>query len=116
MNSPKASGSCPFQASSTIRTTTSLFSFADMLRPPRCLRNELYQPVAVEKDVIARLEHYLLLLVTHPRHEPKRHPPSPELLGIPTTPQVGQIVPCVGVAQETTLWVEYGVEAGDEHV
>src|ERR687898_2392524 len=37
----------------------------------------LYQPVAVEKDIIARLEHYLLLLVTHPRHEPQGHTPGP---------------------------------------
>src|SRR5215216_343781 len=31
-------------------------------------------------------------------------------------PQVGQIMASVGVPQSTAMWVEDGVEAGDEHV
>src|SRR5215212_6158068 len=30
----------------------------------------LYQPVAVEQHALALLQHYLLLLIAHPRHEP----------------------------------------------
>jgi hypothetical protein len=37
----------------------------------------LYQPVAVEEGAIASIEHYLLHLVAHPRHQTQGHPPSP---------------------------------------
>src|SRR5215216_6887208 len=31
----------------------------------------LYQPVAAEQHALALLQHYLLLLIAHPRHEPR---------------------------------------------
>src|SRR5215217_7889358 len=76
----------------------------------------LYQPVGVEQDTFAVIDFDLLLLVTHPRHKPKGHPPSPQFLGVPTTPEVGKVVASVGVAQPSALGLEDGVEAGDEHV
>src|SRR5215212_8659280 len=95
---------------------------ADELPKPRKAEHlafgvvSLDQAVAVEEGTIASIKHRLLLLVTHPRHEPQGHPPGPQLLGIPTMPEVGQVVARVGVAQATALRVEDGVEAGDKHV
>src|SRR5215207_5592705 len=76
----------------------------------------LYQTITVEEDALATIEFYLLLLVTHPWHKPQRHPPSPKFVGIASTPQVGHVVACVSVAQGAALWLQDGVEAGDEHV
>src|SRR5215204_7044937 len=75
-----------------------------------------YQPVAVEKDIIPRLEHYLLLLVGHAWHESQGHSPGPQFLCVATMPEVGEVVACVGVGEPTTVWVEDSVEAGDKHV
>src|ERR687897_2108726 len=76
----------------------------------------LYKPVAVEEDALTSIEHYLVLLVAHVRHKPQGHPSSPQLLGGAVTVYVGRVVARVGVSQATALGVEYGVEAGDEHV
>src|SRR5215212_2000133 len=77
----------------------------------------LYEPVAVEKCCLALLEHDLLLLIAHPRHDPQGHPPGPKLLALATmVAQVGQVVARVSVAQGSALRVEDGVEAGYEHV
>src|SRR5215208_4476720 len=74
----------------------------------------LYQPVAVEQDAFAPLQGDLLLLIAHPRHKAQGHPPSPQFLGNTTMPQVGQIVPSVGVDKMAALGVEDAIEAGDE--
>src|SRR5215217_4661599 len=76
----------------------------------------LYQPVGVEQDAFAVIEFDLLLFVFHPRHKPKGHPPSPQFLGVATTPEVGQVVASVSVAQASALGFQDGVEAGYEHV
>src|SRR5215218_4852215 len=76
----------------------------------------LYQTVAIEEGCLAAIQDYLLLLITHLRHEPQGHSPSLQFLGLTVTVEVGQVVACVGVSQGTALWVEDGVEAGDEHV
>src|SRR5829696_7545215 len=76
----------------------------------------LYQSVGVEESAVAPLEHYLLLLIAHRRHESKGHPPGPQLLGFTVTVQVRQVVACVGVAQASALRVEDCVEEGHEHV
>src|SRR5918995_1213157 len=76
----------------------------------------LDQAVAVEQHGISPLQHYLLLLVTHPRQQPERHPRRPELLRAATTGSpapVGQVVAGVGIAQKTCPGIEDGVEAGD---
>src|SRR5215210_8537020 len=76
----------------------------------------LDQPVAVEKDALSSIEFDLLLLIPRVRHKPQGHPPGPKLLGIVPTPEVGQVMTGVGVAQATPLGVEDGVEAGHERV
>src|SRR5215210_5487608 len=76
----------------------------------------LYQPIAVEKSTVFRLEHYSLLPIAHVRHEPQGHPPSPQFVYFPTMPQVGEIVARVGVGEATVTRVEDTIEAGDEHV
>ena|SRR5215204_353177 len=53
----------------------------------------LYQTITVEEDALATIELYLLLLVTHPRHKPQRHPCGPKFVGIASTPQVGRLWP-----------------------
>src|SRR5215213_6507699 len=74
----------------------------------------LYQPVAVEQDALASLQGDLLLLIAHRRHKSQGHPPSPQFLGSATMPQVGQIVPSVGVGKMAALGVEDAIEAGDK--
>src|SRR5918995_7277366 len=74
----------------------------------------LYQPVAVEQDALASLQGDLVLLIAHRRHKSQRHPPSPQFLGSATMPQVGQIVPSVGVGKMAALGVEDAIEAGDK--
>src|SRR5829696_1159345 len=75
----------------------------------------LYQTVTVEQRCLAVLKHDLLLLVAHPWHQSRGHPPGPQLFGITThTAQVGEIVSCVGVGEVTALGLEDGVEAGYE--
>src|SRR3712207_2994605 len=76
----------------------------------------LYQPVAVEEGCFTSFQGDLFLLITHPRHKPQRHPPGPQLPAVATTPHVGQVMACVGVAQASALGIEYAIEAGDEHV
>src|SRR5215213_1145331 len=49
----------------------------------------LDQPIAVKEGRFASFQHDLLLLVGHPCHESQRHPPRTQLLGIPTSAQVG---------------------------
>src|SRR5215213_2958716 len=73
-----------------------------------------YQPVAVEQDALAPLQGDLLLLIAHRRYKSQGHPPSPKFLGSATMPQVGQIVPSVGVDKLAALGVEDGIEAGDK--
>src|SRR5215211_6356879 len=50
----------------------------------------LYEPIAVKEGPVTSLQHDLLLLVGHPCHESQRHPPRTQLLGIATTPNIGQ--------------------------
>src|SRR5215207_1732734 len=76
----------------------------------------LYQTVAIEEGYLTAIQDYLLLLITHLRHEPQGHPPSLQFLGVTVTVEVGRVVACVGVSQGSALWVEDGVEAGYEHV
>src|SRR5919112_2409960 len=77
----------------------------------------LYQSVAIEEGYFASLQDGLLLLIAHLWHEPQGHSPSLQLLGVTVAAvEVGRIVAGVGVSQGTALWVEDGVEAGDEHV
>src|SRR5215211_7649356 len=76
----------------------------------------LYQTVAVEQCCLPSIEHYLLLLVFHPRHKPQGHPSGPQLLGDAATVKVGHVVARVGISQATAFGVEDGVEAGYEHV
>src|SRR5215212_394470 len=76
----------------------------------------LYQTIAIEEGCLAAVQDYLLLLITHRRHEPQGHPPSPQFLGVTVTVEVGQVVARVGVAQAAALRVEDSVEAGYEHV
>src|SRR5215213_10340878 len=78
----------------------------------------LYQPVAVEQCCLALLEHYLVLLVAHPRHDPQGHAPGPQLLAFASTApkHIGQVVAGVGVADASALGIEYAIEAGNEHV
>src|SRR3712207_6114595 len=66
----------------------------------------LDQAVAVEEDAIAGLQHGFLLLVGHPGHQPQRHPPRPKLLGLSVVPPTTrEVVPGVGVAQASALWL-----------
>src|SRR5215212_4764594 len=76
----------------------------------------LYKTVAVEQGRLAKIEHYLVLLVAHTRHKPQGHPSRPHLLGVAATVKVGHVVARVGISQATACGVEDGVEAGDEHV
>src|SRR5215216_6172304 len=85
-------------------------------RTSRLWGRGLYQSVGVEQDAFASIDFDLLLLVAHPRHKPKGHPPGPQFLCVPTTPEVGKVVARVGVAQASAPRLEDGVEAGYEHV
>src|SRR5829696_1579269 len=76
----------------------------------------LDQPVAVEEGRLAGLQGRLLLLIAHPWHKPQGHPSSPEFLRGTVTMEVRQIVAGIGVAEATAVGIEYGVEAGDEHI
>src|SRR5918911_2252770 len=97
----------------------------------------LHQPITIEEHALSLLNHYLLLLVAHPRHKPQRHPRGPQLLGhnhlycsplLTTTTgdttttsgsgssSVGEVVASVCIHKTPTLWLEDGIEAGDEHV
>src|SRR5688500_14699625 len=63
----------------------------------------LDQAVAVEEGAIASLQHSLLLLIGHPRHQPKRHPPRPQLVGLAITSPAREVVSGVGVAEASAL-------------
>src|SRR5215217_3418051 len=76
----------------------------------------LHQPVAVKQDAIPFSQEGVALLVGHAGHQAQRHSPRPELLCILITPQVGQVVSCVGVTEASALRLQESVEAGHEHV
>src|SRR5918992_4204780 len=77
----------------------------------------LYYSVAVEQCCLPNIEHGLLLLVAHARHESQGHPPRSQFLAIATlAAQVGEIVARVGVYKTAALGVEDAIEAGDKHV
>src|SRR5215211_5729912 len=76
----------------------------------------LYQPISVEKGAVCGLEHHLLLLIAHARHETKGHPPGSKFLGGTTMPEVGQVVARVGVGEGSALRIEDAIEASYEHV
>src|SRR5918995_6048308 len=75
----------------------------------------LDEAVAVEEGGIASIEHYLLLLIAHAGHEPQRHPPRPQLVGLAIMSPAREALSCVGVEKASALWVEDAIEAGDEH-
>src|SRR5215217_8862227 len=45
----------------------------------------LYQPIAVEQHAAPLSERDPSLLIAHPWHKPKRHPPGPQFLGLTVT-------------------------------
>jgi hypothetical protein len=63
----------------------------------------LYQPVGVEQDAFASIEFDPLLLVAHAGHKSQGYPPGPWLLCFSTTPEVGKVMACVGVARTASL-------------
>src|SRR5688500_17876890 len=75
-----------------------------------------HEAVAVEEDCFASFQGDLLPLIKCPWHKAQGHPSGPKFLGVATTPEVGQVVARVGVAQASALGVEDGVEASYEHV
>src|SRR5918997_5573371 len=74
----------------------------------------LDEAVAVEEGGIAALQHSLLLLIAHAGHEPQRHPPRPQLLGLAIMSPAREALSGVGVSKASALGVEDAIEAGDE--
>src|SRR5829696_7288591 len=74
----------------------------------------LYQSIAVEEGAIADLQRCLLLLIGHAGHEPQRHPPRPQLLGLAIMSPAREALSGVGVEKASALGVEDAVEAGAE--
>src|ERR687896_201306 len=74
----------------------------------------LDEAVAVEEGGIAGLQHSLLLLITCARHEPQRHPPRPQLVGLTVMSPAREALSGVGVEKASALGVEDAIEAGDE--
>src|SRR5215204_3851483 len=74
----------------------------------------LDQAIAVEEGAIAFLQHSLLLLITRAGHEPQRHPPRPQLVGLAVMSPAREALSGVGVEKASALGVEDAIEAGDE--
>src|ERR687889_1148135 len=74
----------------------------------------LDEAVTVEEGGIAGLQHSLLLLIARTRHEPQRHPPRPQLLGLAVMSPAWEALSGVGVEKASALGVEDAIEAGDE--
>src|SRR5215217_5265414 len=74
----------------------------------------LDEAVAVEEGCFAGLQHSLLLLIAHAGHEPKRHPPRSQLVGLAVMSPVREALSGVGVEKASALGVEDAIEAGDE--
>src|SRR5215217_3613719 len=76
----------------------------------------LDQAIAVEEGAIAGLQRCLLLLIGYAGHEPQRHPPSPQLLGLAVMLPAREVVSCVRIAQVPVRRVKDAIEAGDENM
>src|SRR5215208_1119316 len=74
----------------------------------------LDQAIAVEKGAIAGLQRCLLLLIGYAGHEPQRHPPRSQLVGLAVMLPARKVVSGVGVEKASALWIENTIEAGDE--
>src|SRR5215208_6847819 len=68
--------------------------------------------VAVEEGAVTDLQQSLLLLISCAGHEPKRHPPRSQLVGLAVMSPAREVVACVGVDKASVLWVEDAIEAG----
>src|SRR5919107_4297925 len=67
----------------------------------------LYQPIAVEEGADTGFQGRFLLFIIHPRHDPQRHPPRPQFVGLAVVaPRAGEVVAGVGVTQASALWIE----------
>ena len=75
------------------------------------------QPITIEQQRITRLQHNLFLLVGHPGQQAQRHAARPQFLDAAgSSPNIGHVMPGVGVAYVTGRRVDDGIQAGDEHL
>ncbi len=75
----------------------------------------LHQPIAEEQQAVSRRERYLTFVVAHAGHQSERHASRTQLAYTVALPHVGVILAGVGEVYVPAVWVEHGVEAGDEH-
>ena len=75
-----------------------------------------YEPVGVQENSLSRFEDSLFLFVAHLRHKTQRHPSRAKICGCIFAAAAGEAVSSVGVEELSTLGIEDGIEASDEHV
>src|SRR5437764_13712327 len=75
----------------------------------------LHQAITVEEEALSRRYGDFMLLVPAAGQHPKRHPCGPEGRCALAVTVIGQVMPCIGVAQLPTCGIKQGKEAGDKH-